>query len=42
MKVTFKHKGDFSKTERFIERVKNLYKRGMFDKYGRIGVEALS
>ena len=42
MKVTFKHKGDFSKTERFIERVKNLFKRGMFDKYGRIGVEALS
>lgn len=42
MKITFKHKGDFSKTEKFIERIKSLFKRGTFDKYGRMGVEALS
>lgn len=42
MKITFKHKGDFSKTEKFIERVKRMFLLGMFDQYGRLGVEALS
>lgn len=33
--------GDFSKAFSFIERVKEVFKRGVFDKYGQIGVEAL-
>lgn len=39
MKITVK--GDLKKTNRFLERVKNLFKLGVFDKYGRAGVEAL-
>ena len=42
MKITFKHKGDFSKTEKFIERALEAIKLGKFDKYGRMGVDALS
>lgn len=42
MKVTFKHKGDLSKTRRFMERAASIMKLSTFDKYGRIGVEALS
>ena len=42
MKVTFRHKGDFSKTQRFMERALEAIKLGKFDKYGRMGVEALS
>ena len=39
--ITFKQKGDFSKTFRFFERLKNLFNAGILDKYGREGVEAL-
>ena len=42
MKITFKHKGDFSKTEKFIERALEAIRLGTFDKYGRMGVEALA
>lgn len=35
-------KGDFSKTFNFLEKAKNLFKqKGIFDKYGELGVEAL-
>lgn len=40
--IKFTHKGDFSKTTRFLERAKNVVKLGELDKYGRAGVAALS
>lgn len=40
--ITFKHKGDFSKTTRFLERVKEVVHLGDLDRYGREGVAALS
>lgn len=39
--ITFRQKGDFSKTFAFFERLKNLFNAGILDKYGREGVEAL-
>lgn len=42
MPITFRQKGNFSKTEKFFERCKNLFKLGVLDKYGREGVNALS
>lgn len=42
MPIRFKQKGSFSKTEKFFERCKNLFKLGILDKYGREGVNALS
>lgn len=39
--ITFRQKGDFSKTLVFFERLKNLFNAGILDKYGREGVEAL-
>lgn len=35
------HRGDFSKVIGWLERSKSSFKRGILDKYGRIGVEAL-
>lgn len=40
--VTFKHKGDFSKTRKFLEKAKSVVKRDVLDKYGREGVRLLS
>ena len=40
--VSFRHKGDFSKTTRYLQRVKAAVRRGAFDKYGKQGVEALA
>lgn len=42
MPIRFKQKGNFSKTNKFFERCKNLFKLGLLDKYGREGVNALS
>lgn len=42
MPIRFKQHGNFSKTEKFFERCKNLFKLGILDKYGREGVNALS
>lgn len=39
VKITVR--GDWKKTNKFLERVKNLFGLGVFDKYGRAGVEAL-
>ena len=40
--ITFRHKGDFSKTFRFLERAKNAVNIGDLDRYGREGVAALA
>lgn len=40
--ISFKQKGDFSKTFKFLERAKELIHMGSLDRYGREGVAALS
>jgi hypothetical protein len=40
--ISFRHKGDFSKFTRYLERVKHAIGRGLLDKYGREGVAALA
>lgn len=40
--ISFKQKGDFSKLNRYLERVKEAARIGVLDKYGRTGVAALS
>ena len=40
--IRFKHKGDFSRTTRYLERVKEAIHLGLLDRYGRRGVEALA
>lgn len=39
--ITFKIKGDYSKVTRYLERVKEAIGKGILDKYGKMGVEAL-
>ena len=40
--IGFRLKGDFSKTERYLARVKRAVRLGILDKYGREGVAALA
>ena len=40
--ITFRHKGDLSKTIRFLERAKHAVRLVDLDKYGREGVAALA
>ena len=40
--ITFTQKGDFSKLDSYLNNLKGLFGRSDLDKYGRIGVEALS
>ncbi len=40
--ISFKHKGDFSKTRRFLDKAKSGIRLKDLDKYGRAGVAALS
>lgn len=40
--ISFRHEGDFSKTTRFLEKVKSAVKLSDLDKYGREGVAALA
>ena len=40
--ISFRHKGDFSKLTRFLERAKEAVHLGDLDRFGRKGVEALS
>lgn len=40
--ITFRHKGDFSKTTKFLENIKHGLNLSIFDKYGREGVDALA
>ena len=39
--ISFRSKGDFSKTTRFLEKAKEAVHLGELDKYGRKGVAAL-
>ena len=40
--ISFRQKGDFSKLDRYFEKIKETAKIGALDKYGREGVAALS
>lgn len=40
--INFKQKGDFSKLNRYFERLKETVNIGLLDKYGKAGVDALS
>lgn len=40
--ITFRHKGDLSKTTRFMQRAKEIIKLSDLDRYGREGVAALA
>ena len=40
--ISFSHKGDFSKLNRYFEKLKNAVHLGDLDKYGREGVAALA
>lgn len=40
--ISFRHKGDFSKLSRYLEKVKETAHLGILDKYGRAGVSALA
>lgn len=40
--IKFKHHGDFKKTTTFLGRIRDLYYKRILDKYGKLGVEALS
>lgn len=40
--ISFRHKGDFSKTERFMKKAKEGIRLRELDKIGREGVEALA
>lgn len=39
--ITFSQKGDFSRTTKYLNRIKNLGRLTVFDKYGQAGVAAL-
>lgn len=39
--ISFKHKGDFSKTFLFLEKSKNVVNNDILDRYGQEGVAAL-
>lgn len=39
--ITFESKGDFKNTDTFLERMLELVNIGIWDKYGKMGVEAL-
>lgn len=40
--ISFRQKGDFSKLNRYLERLKESTRLGILDKYGKAGVAALS
>ena len=40
--ITFRHKGDFGKLTRYLEKAKKGAHLGVLDKYGREGVAALA
>ena len=41
MKISFTNKGDFSKTIKFLNKMKNVKTNDILSKYGKIGVNAL-
>ena len=40
--ISFRHKGDFSKADRYLEKLRESVKLGVLDKYGRARVAAFS
>lgn len=40
--ITFKTRGNFSNTNKYLERLLELNNKSKYDKYGQMGVEALS
>lgn len=40
--ITFKHKGDFKNTERFLTKAQQMNIRSILEKYGSAGISALS
>lgn len=40
--ISFRHKGDFTKLSRYLEKAKETVHHGTLDKYGKAGVDALS
>lgn len=40
--IQFKQKGDFSKTESFLKKLRKLDLDSVLDKYGKLGVQALA
>ena len=40
--IRFRHKGDFSKLTRYLEKLKETVRLGVLDKYGREGVAAIA
>lgn len=42
MDISVKTKGDFKKTEAYFNKCQKALQKGVFDKYGRIGVAALA
>ena len=40
--ITFRQKGDFSRTTRFLEKAKHIVRLSDLDKYGKAGVAALA
>ncbi len=42
MRINLTTKGNFEKTTKFLDRIKQIGNSSIFDKYGEMGVEALS
>lgn len=42
MPISFRHHGDFDRANRYFQRLKQVQKRQLLDKYGRMGVTALA
>ena len=42
MNISIKTSGDFKKTEAYFKKCQKALQKGVFDKYGRIGVAALA
>ena len=40
--ITLRQRGDFSKTTAFLEKAKHVFNLSVLDKYGKLGVDALS
>lgn len=42
MPIVFKHKGNYKRITRYLEKLQELFHSGLLDKYGKAGVQALS
>ena len=39
--ISFRHKGDFAKVDKYFGKLKNVFKIDIFNRYGQKGVSAL-